>query len=370
MAGIGNFIAAILNLSGALVLGFVTGTSFFLAVRLTYTRIPILINSLSAGFLSEELSDIYNNAIIPYRDWFNWTFALIVLDLLILAAPTPDWLLVFESPIGLAIAIAMTLLGFKIFESFFDDYFLESVFGGRQKIDSELLALVKFLVKFAFVLIIIFIFAETHKINVFGLVASLGVGGVAIAFASQRVLEQILWSITLYIDRPFGVDDYIHLPDGTIGKIEATGWRSTKIRLSGKNTLVIAPNSNLAQVNIENLTRARRAISIVNLVFPRVMSDEEKALVHQLILESTSDILGIDRQLTQISFEAYERDAGGAEVRARAIFFVLGAAGSSMNLRRSLLDIARDNIVERLGAYGISCEVRESTLDVTQPMNF
>lgn len=370
MAGIGNFIFTVLDLNVALVLGLVTGASFFWVVRLTYTRILVLIETLSTGFVAAELSEVYKNAILPYREWFSWTFALIVLDLLILATPTPRWLVALESPIGLAIAIAITLLGFRIFESFFDDYFLESIFGGRQKIDSELLALIKVLVKFAFVLIIVFIFAETHKINVLGLVASLGVGGVALAFASQRVLEQILWSITLYIDRPFDVDDYLHLPDGTIGKVEATGWRSTKIRLSGKNTLVIAPNSNLAQVNIENLTRARRAISIVNLAFARLMSDEEKALVHQLILESTSDILGIDRTLTQISFETHASDTGKLEVRGQAVFFVLGAAGSSMNLRRSLLEIARDNIIERLDAYGIECRVREDTLDVTQPMNF
>lgn len=370
MVGIGNLFAAVLNLGGALALGFVTGTSFFLVVRLTYARIPVAIESFSTGFFSEEMGEIYNNAILPNRDWFIWTSALIVLDLLILATPTPDWLFAIESPIGLAIAISTIALGFKVFESFFDDYLLESIFGGRKKIDSELIALVKVLVKFAFVFIIAFIFAQTHKINVFGLVASLGVGGVAIAFASQRVLEQILWSITLYIDRPFVVDDYIHLPDGTIGKVEATGWRSTKIRLSGKNTLVIAPNSNLAQVNIENLTRARRAISIVNLAFTRLMSDEEKALIHQLILESTSDILGIDRQLTKITFEVQTNADGEAEVRAQAVFFVLGAAGSSMDLRRSLLEIARDNIISSLDAYGITCRVREDTLNVTQPMNF
>ena len=108
------------------------------------------------------------------------------------------------------------------------------------------------------------------------------------------MIEQILWSVVLYIDQPFTVDDYIHLPDRTLGRVESVGWRSTKIRLSGKNTLMIVPNSNLAQVNIENLTRAERIISMVNLAFFRAMANEEKALIQQLILASTSDILGID----------------------------------------------------------------------------
>ncbi|MDY7013831.1 MAG: mechanosensitive ion channel, partial [Cyanobacteriota bacterium] len=246
---------------------------------------------------------LFQTVIQPYQSWLIWVAAAIAVDLIVLTFPTPSWLILLEFPLSLLLAISTALLGFKLFSAFFENYVLGAVLEDETKINTELLALGKILTKASIVLIIIFCFAEAHRVNLIGLVASLGVGGVAIAFASQKIIEQILWSVVLYVDRPFTVGDYIHLPDRTLGKVETIGWRSTKVRLSGKNTLVIVPNSNLAQVNIENLSSARRVISMVTLTFFRSMSDEEKAFIQQLLLDSTSDILGIDRQLTQVNFQ-------------------------------------------------------------------
>ncbi|MGB5974759.1 MAG: hypothetical protein WBG38_15650, partial [Nodosilinea sp.] len=143
----------------------------------------------------------------------------------------------------------------------------------------------------------------------------------------------------------------------------------TKVRLSGKNTLMVVPNSNLAQVNIENLTNAQRVISMVTLTFLRSMSNEEQALIEQLLLESTRDILGIDHQLTQVKFETLVHPAGPVHIQAQIIFFILGATASSMELRKGLLEMARDNIVQRLQAFDVSFEIQESVIDVNQPMN-
>ena len=132
---------------------------------------------------------------------------------------------------------------------------------------------------------------------------------------------------------------------------------------------MIVPNSNLAQESIENLTRARRVISIVELTFFRQIPDEERALVEQLILESTRDILGIDHRLTQVTFEDAVRTLGQGIAQAQVIFFILGAAENSMELRRNLLEIAQENIVENLQNYGIAFNLEEKNLDISQPMN-
>jgi MscS family membrane protein len=117
------------------------------------------------------------------------------------------------------------------------------------------------------------------------------------------------------------------------------------------------------------MTRAKRLISVVNLTFFRKMSDEQKALTHQLILESTKDILGIDHRLTQITFEDLTDASNQNYVQAQLIFYILGAAESSMELRRNLLEIARENIVDRLQDYGLDFNFEENTLDIAQPMN-
>lgn len=323
------------------------------------------IHSLSSG----EVQKIYRNVFLPYQDWLILGISLTIFDLIILVIPFPNWTNLLEFPLGLLVGISIGSLGIKIFQELFDNYLLGAALEDKTKINSELLALGKFLSEAIIILVVIFLFAQTHQINLIGLVASLGIGGVAIAFASQKILEQILWSVVLYIDKPFSVDDYIHLPDGTLGRVESIGWRSTKIRLSGKNTLVIVPNSNLAQVNIENLTGARRVILIVDLTFFRSMSDEEKALIKQLILGGTRDILGIDGALTQVTFSDREDPSGQHSVRAQVIFFILGTAETSMELRKSLLEIARENIIQQLREYGINFKLEEKIIDVAQPMN-
>jgi small-conductance mechanosensitive channel len=71
----------------------------------------------------------------------------------------------------------------------------------KRKINSELLIIAKFLANSIILLAVIFIFAETHQINIIGLIASLGIGGLAIAFAAQKILEQLLGGIVLFLDR-------------------------------------------------------------------------------------------------------------------------------------------------------------------------
>jgi MscS family membrane protein len=357
------------NVGTALLLSLVFFLSFILLTGLSYLQINKLTNGLIHVFSSSKSQEIYQTVILPYQEWLSWSLTIIVIDIVILTVPLPDWVTVLEFPLGLVVSLNIIFLGIKIFKELFDNYLLGVALEEKSKINSELLSLGKFLSKAVIVLTVIFLFAQTHHINLIGLVASLGVGGVAIAFASQKVLEQLLWSIVLYIDRPFSVDDYISLPDGTLGRVESIGWRSTKVRLSGKNTLVIVPNSNLAQVNIENLTGARRVILMVNLTFFRAMPDEERALVQQLILESTRDILGIDHGLTQVTFNEIIHEADHPAVTAQVIFFILGAAETSMELRKNLLGIARDNIINRLQEYGMTFNFEEKIIDIAQPMN-
>jgi len=353
----------------AVLLGLTVFLCCLLLAGLSYLQLPRVFGAIFQQFSSEEGQGIYQRLISPYLSWLSLILILIVIDIAVLTIPKSSWIQALEFPLGLLVTINISVLGFKLSKDLFDKYLLEVALENERIINSDLLALGKFLTRAAIVLIGTSIFAQTHRVNLIGLVASLGITGVAIAFASQKILEQILWSVVLYIDRPFIVGDYIHLPDATLGRVETIGWRSTQVRLSGKNTLVIVPNSNLAQVNIENLTRARRVILIVDLNFFRAMADEEKALIHQLILDSTSNIIGIDHQLTKVIFQDSIDVQGHDQVQAKATFFVLGAAENSMELRKSLLEITRINIIERLHNYGIAFDFEERTLDITQPMN-
>ena len=334
--------------------------------------IPSILRFLASRFLPLELREAYQQIFVPYQRWIILSIGFSVIDIILLLNPDkPTWLYISEFFLGGAIAINICLLAFTLFDQFFGGYLLDLALRSRNNVNSELLAFIKFVANALIILIVIFIFAESHRLSVTGLIASVGVGGLAIAFASQKVLEQVLWTILLYVDRPFVVDDYIHLQDGTFGRVEGIGWRSSKIRLSGKGTLVVIPNSMLTQMSIENLSGAQKIITLLNILFDRAIPEQEKALVRQIILDSTRDIYGIDHRLTEVKFEEVGNSSNGTsgKVKAQVTFFILGSGSLALEIRTQLLEAARRNISKRLKDYGIGFSIDEKPINIDSPMN-
>ena len=84
-----------------------------------------------------------------------------------------------------------------------------------------------------------------------GLLASFGIGGLALAFASKETLENVFGAGILMVDRPFKKGDRI-VSEGVSGLVEAVGLRSTRIQ-TPDGSLLVVPNGKLADTAIENL---------------------------------------------------------------------------------------------------------------------
>ncbi|MEM8604070.1 MAG: mechanosensitive ion channel domain-containing protein, partial [Cyanobacteria bacterium P01_H01_bin.121] len=218
------------------------------------------------------------------------------------------------------------------------------------------------------VVMVIVAFSVTHGIKLFGLIASLGIGGLAIAFAAKNSLEQLFGSVVLYLDRPFVPGDYVTLKDGTFGRVESIGLRSSKIRTSGRGTLIVIPNNSLASMQIENYTDAKKVISLLTLSFYRTVPQDERSLMRQIILESTRDIYGIDGRNTEVEFRGLTTDQYPVGAQAQITFFLLGSEASSMEIRCQLLDVASQRITRQLADYGIIADRIEPTIYVDSPI--
>jgi MscS family membrane protein len=92
--------------------------------------------------------------------------------------------------------------------------------------------------------------ADNLNINITGLLAGLGIGGIAFALAAQDTVKNFFGSVTVLIDRPFQVGDWVVI-GGTEGTVETVGFRSTRIR-TFYNSLVTLPNSNLISAQVDN----------------------------------------------------------------------------------------------------------------------
>ncbi len=106
------------------------------------------------------------------------------------------------------------------------------------------------------------ILGMVFSVNVAALIAGLGMGGIAIAFAAKESLENLLASFMIMMDKPFDIGDYVKISN-VEGNVEKIGFRSTQIRTLEK-TVITLPNKNLISNSLENYTqRAQRRSKIV-----------------------------------------------------------------------------------------------------------
>jgi MscS family membrane protein len=99
-------------------------------------------------------------------------------------------------------------------------------------------------------------------VNVSAALAGLGIGGIAVALAAQKTLENLIGGISLFADRPVRVGDFCRFGD-QIGTVEEIGLRSTRIRTL-ERTLVSVPNAEFATLQLDNFAvRDRRLLKTV-----------------------------------------------------------------------------------------------------------
>jgi MscS family membrane protein len=95
------------------------------------------------------------------------------------------------------------------------------------------------------------------------IVAGLGVGGLAVALAAQKTLENLLGAFTLGADQPFRVGDFVKIED-FLGNVESIGLRSTRIRTLDRS-LVTIPNGRLSEMRLESYAARDRIRLACNL---------------------------------------------------------------------------------------------------------
>jgi len=96
---------------------------------------------------------------------------------------------------------------------------------------------------------------QTLGFSIGGVLAFGGVGGIAIGFAAKDILANFFGGLTIYLDRPFTVGEWIRSPDKNIeGTVEYISWRHTRIRGFNANPIYV-PNALFTTIVVENPTR-------------------------------------------------------------------------------------------------------------------
>ena len=156
---------------------------------------------------------------------------------------------------------------------------------GMHRADSNL---VRSLIAVVVYSIFLMVFLETAGISITPLVASLGVGSVAIAFALQQTLASLFAGLFIVTDRPIRPGDFVKLESGTEGFVESIGWRSVRIRML-PNTIAIIPNSKIVSETVTNYSLPDRECLFSVDVGVDYESDLER--VEQVTLEVAREVL-------------------------------------------------------------------------------
>jgi MscS family membrane protein len=162
---------------------------------------------------------------------------------------------------------------------------------------------------------ILSVLGAVFHVNVAALIAGLGVGGIAIAFAAKESLENLLASFMVMIDKPFTIGDWIKI-NGVEGNIEKVGFRSTRIRSFDKSVISI-PNRQLIDSNLENFSERgmRRVLFTIGAIYGLSRETLEKTMseIRNVILK-TDGTTGVPI----VHLESF----GNSSVNIQVVYFI------------------------------------------------
>lgn len=144
-------------------------------------------------------------------------------------------------------------------------------------------------------------------VNLTGLIAFGGMGGIAVGFAAKDIVGNVLGGLMLYWDKPFAVGDWVRSPDQEIeGTVEQIGWRMTVVRTFDKRPLYI-PNGTFSHISIENPSRMshRRIRETIGVRYCDIDKVAEITLAIRQMMEAHPDIAS-DQTLI-VNFNVYNQ---------------------------------------------------------------
>ncbi len=211
------------------------------------------------------------------------------------------------------------------------------------KIDDKLLPFLRTGLRIVILAISAIILLQEWGYDASGVIAGLGIGGLALALAAKDTIENLFGFSSIITDKPFSVGEFIVTPAAT-GIVEHVGIRSTRIRQLDQ-ALAIVPNSKLAASKILNWSHAeKRRLDITLGISYEARSTDLRQLMARLrqLLEETEDV---DTGSVIVHFVNF----GASTLDVRIICMILHAGWGDFTRVAEGIRLAMMDIVEELG---------------------
>ena len=210
-----------------------------------------------------------------------------------------------------------------------------------------------FLVRIALFVVLLLFALDNLGFAIAPLIMSLGIGGIAVALAVQNILGDLLAALSIILDKPFVVGDFIVI-DTHMGTVEHIGLKSTRIRsLTGEQ--VIIGNADLLKARINNHKRRieRRSVFTVGVTYG--MTPGQLQRIPVIIREA------VERQeLTRFDRSHFSR-YGDSALEFESVFWVLSP---DYNAYMDIQHAVNVEIFTRFGEEGIEFAYPTRTLHI------
>lgn len=152
--------------------------------------------------------------------------------------------------------------------------------------------------------------------DVVSVITGLGIGGVAVAFAAQETLGNILGALQIMTDQPFVVGDVVQIDNDFSGRVMSTGLRSTRL-VTSSGVKIIVPNKKIAAAVLQNFSHSDGLVKDVTFQLDRLASAAQLRQA-KLIAET---VLGDEGRLSD-KFSVSVSDFGDWSSNLRVIYYV------------------------------------------------
>jgi len=241
------------------------------------------------------------------------------------------------------VALVALLIQAAIWINRFISCWLERRIEERRAVDGEAvtaLALLGFMGRVVVWVMIFLLILDQLNFDITALVAGLGIGGIAVALAVQNILGDLFASLSIVLDKPFVVGDFIIVGE-SLGTVEHIGIKTTRVRALG-GELIVFSNAELLRSRIRNfkVMYQRRVVFSLGVLYETPLEKLERIPVMMRTAIEAQDRTRFDRaHLTQYGDSAYIFEA---------VYFVLDPAyGVYADTHQAvLLQIIRDFLRE------------------------
>jgi MscS family membrane protein len=213
----------------------------------------------------------------------------------------------------------------------------------ESKVDDQLVPLVRkgakiFVGSLAFVLV-----AQNLGYSVSGLLAGLGIGGLALAMAAKDTLANLFGSLMILLDRPFHVGDAITFSGGE-GVVEEIGMRSTRVRTPAR-TVISVPNQNLANATVENQSEMPRR----RVKFTLAVTCDATAAQMQELVGRIEELLTTDDEVDAEQMMVRFTDFGASSLDVMVQYFTVTTEVPLHLAVRQKINLAIMRMIEDMG---------------------